>query len=908
MIDVIPARQRLSLDGVWLFQFVPAGSAGPGAGDTGGWLATQVPGAWQPQHTQLIPSPSKACYRRSFDCPADWAGQAACLHFGAADYWAEIWLNGTRVGDHEGGYLPFEFEVGHLLLPGEANELLVAVMDPGDDVEHFAGLVFAEIPHGKQSWYGRVGGLWQSVWLERRTHDHITELKIKPDPASGRVEVQVCLAVSAAQTGAGLSAWLRVLDRAGDSVASAELPLTPGQGCAETVLTVPSPSWWSPDDPCLYRLEAALVEGGQVVDDCSQTFGFRTIEARDGALYLNGERLYLRGALDQDYYPDTFYTSPSVAYLESQLRQAKDLGLNCLRCHIKVADPAYLEAADRLGLLIWAELPSWHHFGAGTGARARATLEGMLARDSHHPSLVIWTIVNESWGLDLVSDERQRAWLKDTYHWLKALDPTRLVVDNSACEPNFHVQTDLEDFHYYAGLPDHRRRWDKFVKAFANRAKWTFSPAGDAVRAGDEPLLVSEFGNWGLPDLPGLLGPDGREPWWFETGMEWGGGVVYPHGVVQRFMLWSLDRVFGSYASLAAATQWQQHAALKYEIEAMRREPAIAGYVITEFTDVHWECNGLLDFQRRPKAFHSVFEQVNADTVILPNWERAAYWSGEKIVLPVAVAHGAGPELDGARLAWRLDDAHGECAVPPAAPGEVAAAGKVRLAAPVVQQPATARLELELRAANGQRLAVNHMPLSLFPAPVAPVQAPLWTDDKQLAKRLVALGYELAAEPSSAEAIVTRRLTPQHLAAAQSGARVLLLAGAPDVLKFGQSHLRLTSRKDTAWDGDWASSFAWVRRTGPWASLPGGPLLDFGFDRVIPKLIIQGLTPADFERRVPAGLFVGWVHKPVGLIAVRPYGLGRVVINTFRLFRDPPGADPVATTLLSGLVQTVLGA
>ncbi|MEP7357182.1 MAG: glycoside hydrolase family 2, partial [Anaerolineales bacterium] len=286
---------------------------------------------------------------------------------------------------------------------------------------------------------------------------------------------------------------------------------------------------------------------------------------------------------------------------------------------------------------------------------------------------------------------------------------------------------------------------------------------------------------------------------------------------------------------------------------------------------------------------------------------RAAYWSGEKISLPISVARGAGPALAGARLSWRLDEARGEFALENLAPGQVTSAGKVRLPVPEVDRPAMARLELELTAASGERLAANHMILSFFPRPAAPLQTPIWAGDPRLAKWLTALGYELAGELGEAQAIVSRHLTADQLAAVRAGARLLLLAETPADLKPGRLNLHLTARKDGVWDGDWASSFAWIRREGPWASLPGGPLLDFSFDRVIPKLVIQGLTPEDFERRVPAGLFVGWVHKPVGLIALRPYGLGRVVVNTFRLLRDAPGADPVATTLLSALVQTTLG-
>jgi hypothetical protein len=151
-------------------------------------------------------------------------------------------------------------------------------------------------------------------------------------------------------------------------------------------------------------------------------------------------------------------------------------------------------------------------------------------------------------------------------------------------------------------------------------------------------------------------------------------------------------------------------------------------------------------------------------------------------------------------------------------------------------------------------------------------------------------------------------LDADQLAAVRAGARLLLLAESPEALGPGLPGLRLQPRQGSVWDGDWASSFAWVRRTGPWAALPGGPLLDFSFDRVIPDLVIRGLNTEDFEQRVPAGLFVGWIHKPVGLVAVRPHGAGQVVVCTFRLLRDAPGADPVATHLLAALLQTTLAA
>jgi hypothetical protein len=177
-------------------------------------------------------------------------------------------------------------------------------------------------------------------------------------------------------------------------------------------------------------------------------------------------------------------------------------------------------------------------------------------------------------------------------------------------------------------------------------------------RRGDEPLLVSEFGNWGLPDVEQLRECyGGQDPWWFETGYNWGDGVVYPHGVDQRFHDYHLERVFGSLSGLTTASQELQFQAMKYEIEQMRRHPSIQGYVITEFTDLHWECNGLLDMCRNPKIILRSLHTINTDTVIVPEWERLAYQSGETCQVILLAAHHSTADLSGSHLlvaSWKV--------------------------------------------------------------------------------------------------------------------------------------------------------------------------------------------------------------------------------------------------------------
>jgi hypothetical protein len=888
-------KARISLDGVWEFQYL-----GNGASAFAGKRSVDVPSPWQAQFPDLSMRGGVALYRRSVDVPADWLERRVFLHFGAVFHIAHVFVNGALVGSHVGGFLPFHFDVTDRLAGGRA-EIEVRVESPTDDPSEFPHTPFAEMPFGKQSWYGPLSGVWQSVYLERNAADRLTGLRIGADLDSGDVSAQ--LKFERALCGR-TEAVVEVLCAQGARVAVAQAELAVGAEHATLRAHVAEPQAWSPDAPNLYSLRVTLMRDGEIVDEGETNFGFRKIETRDGKLYLNGKPFYLRAALDQDYYPDTICTPPTLEFIEDRFRKAKALGLNALRCHIKAPDPRYYDAADRLGLLIWAELPNGGYSTERSRERKETTLKGIIDRDGNHPSIFCWTLINENWGVDLVHDAKHRAWLRRLYLWLKAYDPTRLVVDNSPLAPSFHVQSDLADYHFYAAIPDSRLDWDRFVDALADRGDWLFSPEGDAVTTGEEPLLCSEFGNWGLPDPEKLKDANGREPWWFETGHDWGEGVMYPHGVQNRFHDWSLDRVFGSFEGFVEATQWQQFRALKYEIEAMRRRGEIAGYVVTELTDCHWESNGLLDMRSNPRAFHDVFRTINADTVIAPRLERASYWSGETLQLPLRIAHGGGEALEAGALEI-LSDWPQTMPTPRIEAGSVADLGVAPLQLPEVDRPSMRRVSFHLRAADGRVLARNEIEFAIHPARSQCAGYAVWSPEPDVRVRLQALGYRLAASIREADIVIALRNTPDLAAYVRGGGRAVLLPDEEGTLTPFFPHwqnVKVLARDGTLWRGDWASSFAWLRRRGPFRALPGGPMIDQTFDRVIPTHVISGCNLLDFHARVHAALAVGWIHKPVGLAVERNYGEGHIVISTFRMMRDPPGADPTATALFDALI------
>ncbi len=373
-----PRRAMISLDGLWQFRFETDEA----------WRQARVPAPWQACFEDLAVSFGTATYRRDFSLPADWKGVQIFLCFGAVSDRAIVLVNGTEIGRHEGGYLPFEVVIPGALL-GAVNVLDVVAILP--DAHRDGGSDFAEIPHGKQSWYGPQGGIWQSVRLEARDPLHISSVRLDPIWPEGRLDVRLELS---ADTSALVEFEITAAD--GTTIQRAEVDMFGGS--LRHSIDLGDVEAWSPDAPHLYRVSTTLRTADARIDEWVEAIGFRRFEARGGYLHLNGAPLYLRGALDQDYYPDGFGTPPSIELLEDQFHKAKAMGLNCLRCHIKVPDPRYYDVADRLGMLIWTEIPNVETFTPASAARLRATMEDILARDRNHPSIIIWTLINEDWG------------------------------------------------------------------------------------------------------------------------------------------------------------------------------------------------------------------------------------------------------------------------------------------------------------------------------------------------------------------------------------------------------------------------------------------------------------------------------------------------------------------------------
>jgi beta-galactosidase/beta-glucuronidase len=548
-----------------------------------------------------------ATYRREVTVPAPWEGARVILCFGAVHHRARVRVDGAPVAEHVGGATPFEIDVTDSLLPGRPGTLEVEVDAPADK---------RSIPHGKQRSIPRddydgvsftpTSGIWQSVWLEARGRTYAQTVAVRGDSLTG-----FDLSVRVAGDGpAGARVVVEVVDgsAAGERV---EL-VADGEGNAAGRLELSDPRWWSPQDPHLYVLAVETTSGAGRSDLVRVTGGLRRVEARGEQLFLNGERFSVRGVLDQGYWPTTGLTAPDDAALVRDLELARELGYTLVRKHIKLEDPRWLHHADRLGVLVWAEPPAPSRFSDQAAAAFEAQLEPMVRRDGNHPSIVIWGLYNEEWGLDWdIPGSRERAAAATAaYDLLHRLDSSRPIVENSGWS---HVRTDLVDWHYYDEDP---AAWAANVAALADGSREDFP-----VRLG--PDFVVDKSLYGSPDHPRSGVP--------VLNSEYGAGFT------------SLERA------------WH----LRWQTQELRRHDRFAGYVYTELTDVEHEMAGLLDADRRAKDLGGLDPRdANAATVLVLDLVPAR--AGADVPVPdgpfaldVHVSHHESePVLGRVRAAW----------------------------------------------------------------------------------------------------------------------------------------------------------------------------------------------------------------------------------------------------------------
>jgi Glycosyl hydrolases family 2, sugar binding domain/Glycosyl hydrolases family 2 len=891
-VDAAGRRPTLSLDGLWDFAFEGRAARLDGEGHT-----IRTPGIWQTQFPALRNAQGTGRYRRGVQIPADWANKSVHLILEGVFHESVILVDDSVVAVHSDGWTPIEVDLTDALGGRTSFVLGVDARVPDDR----NGGRFSQSLAGKQDWYGVQGGIWKSAWLEARDPIHIAKSCVRTsfDLKTGVVSVSGELSRDAAATTLQVT-----LSRGGAAVA--RLTDNFRSGRFDAALTLREVEPWSPEAPNLYHIVVELIVGEATVDAIESVVGFRRFEARDGQLFLNGRAFYMFGALDQDWHPEQECRPPNAEFLEQRFANAKAMGLNTLRCHVKIPDPLYFDLADRLGLIVWLDMPYTEFLAPATREDLRRVFQTSVATHGRHPSIAIWTLFNEGWGIDLDDNPDDRRWLIETFDWATTLIPASLLVDNSPCFPrNYHLKTDIEDFHWYNGFPHQNEAFAATTRAFAARAVWTFSPHGDAERRDDEPLICSEFGVWGLPHPREIAEADGSEPWWFESGHDWNLGAAYPHGVETRFRDAQLAPIFGNLDGFVRAAQELQYRALKRQIETLRWERRISGYVITELNDVQWESNGLMDVRNHPRAFAERLAELQRPWLIIAKTPHTVVRAGERFEVSVRLA-GAVEPPEGAQLNWRFANESGEAALGAEPTTIVLSAGAA---------DAIAIVPLELEARDGKApVVLSRNVLELCVAPPLRGGAPsLFPIDGPASGALAAIGWpSRAATAEDAEVLLATRLTSPVREALIAGHKVVLIANSSEALidperkvplndRHNFPSMLLRERSGTPWDGQWMGAFTWRRTDGPWSGLPGGPMLDEHWTGLLPNHVLTGFPSTAFGGLVDAGVAVGWLHHAAAFVKRSFLGKGWLTVSTFDLTSPKALENPLAPYLLKAL-------
>jgi len=818
-------------------------------------------------------------YRKIFDIKKIDKDSVYYLYFGAVNYYSEVWLNGQFIGSHEGGYTPFSFEITDKLKKN--NILIVKVLLPSDEDSDFP---FPEIPHGKQTWYGTAGGILGDVNVIRLPEDHIKNIYITPDIDNSKINVKGKLSV----TNKDRTLLFRIYNPDGQKIKEVKGSLSEE---VNQSIFIEKPILWDVNNPKLYKLEISLLEKDKLVDTFFKYFGIRKIEIKNGEILLNNKPIYIIGALDQDFYPDTHYIPPNEEFVKNQLILAKQMGLNCLRYHIKVPHPWYLKWADRLGVLVWYDMPNWDRSTTKAKARGEKLLEEMVSYDYNHPSVIIRTIINESWGLDLPGNYEDRKWLENMYDKLKTLDPTRLVVDNSPCCNNFHIKTDINDFHNYFAFPDRFSAMKSWVSEYANGPSWTFGSGG--TRKGNEPLLVSEFGNWGLPDFSKLKAYYKGNPWWFSQGNLDNGTT--PLGVEERFKDYGLDKIFTP-SKFAQKFQELQYQALRFQIEEIRKHPEIKGYIITEFTDLYWECNGLLDITRGKKSYFNELKNLNSLDLIFPKERSTGVWSGELISIPILFSHLSDRtynrvifkwQLIGTNISGSLENIRANYGL-----NEI---GTIKFKTPTVKEPKNFTVSLGL-IADGKLISQNTIDLFVVPKDLLKnVKLKIAGYDEKSKAILKSLGVKLY-DIKEAD-VICSSIIDENL-------RRLIRRGKKAIVNFTYEYISysnyVTLRRSGPLEGNWVGGLGIISPKLAGNTFP--LFLDYRFIDDVPNIFLAG--DVDFGKHTLSGMVIGWITNPMNFIVEVKDGNGKVQLTTFRLF-STERLSPTLVALLWGLLKTL---
>ena len=753
-------RVRIDLNGSWQFRTDPQ-SVGvrqewhsPGVSFPG---QIQVPGSWQGQgigepdgiirHDYSGP----AWYRRQVTIPASWRGKVIHLRIGGALRNTTVYVNGRRVGEHDGFSTPFNFDITEFAHPGAENTVAVRVVNPGGDLKASPDAQVSSQPAGMMNYIGNWGGIYGNVELEATATSWIDQIAVTPEIGNQQASIAITLRGIPLQ-GAHLEVTAGAYRARKDATWTDANPLH---------LTLPMPGLrlWSPDSPFLYTASIRLVKNGEEIDRAEQRFGMREITTHGRVLLLNGKPLYLRGYGDDNVEVLTGVPPSSKQTILDRIKLARSFGFNAVRFHSMVPTEPYFEAADEAGLLVMAELPAAYtmHFLPHRDY-LKAELERTLRSYWNHPSFLSLAFGNEfnlNWLKSDAEKKEFQSTIEEFYRFAKSIDPHRLILSNDGL-----LLRPSDMFSLYAGTPP------------------------------DAPTVRHEFGEYycSLPDInlipkfTGVIQPlwlNDKKKWIEESGLE----SVYPTFLRNSQKLQQLGR--------------------KFQIERVRRSPEVTGYEYWLITDYpggtgegdSWE-EGWFNYFWQPKGIEPrEGQEINSPVLLMidADVDKRTMWNDEPRRVGVTISNYGQQAIENGSLSWTLSGAdgpvnHGSISGVNVGIGEVAPAGALEL--PPAGGAVAQRLQLVVEMKVGDKTFQNRWTFWSFPrhamlesSPIPVVSDVRWSG----LQRVYPFIQKRADEIDPSALLITPSLDAKALEFLRDGGRVWLMADSGGFHRPGEA-------------------------------------------------------------------------------------------------------------------------
>lgn len=623
-------RSVVSLNGQWDLAFDPKN-----VGKKLKWfkrfprsVKMQVPGVWE----MVRPGyDGVGWYRRTFQSSAAWGGKTVRVKVGAASYFAECWLNGQYLGSHEGGYMPFEFDITRHLLAGR-NELIVRIINPpiNEELEGFrsgAPLNQGYIPIGKGGWYFNFGGLWQDVELIVTDKVYVQDIYVRPRPADKKAIVNVT--VRNKSKAGKYDVTCRIAPRGAakaEITKTVSVKLKKGDNQLELPLAFRKVRLWSPDDPHLYVATITVAAADGQRDEHSVRFGMREFTMKNGRFYLNGKKVKLVGFLHQGMYPRTLCYPETKDFARRELKMIKDGGFNFIRAHLKPPVPYYFDMCDEMGILVMAEPPlGWIGKSPHTERRCRTEMEGLLQRDRNHPCIVLWCLMNEAYHFRGFTMREIKAITTRMSRRGRQLDDTRLLADTSGGTGGHALRKGTKVW-----LP-HRNRIVEIVDMHGYCPMPLEDSSIEWYRTLGRPGVLMLNSEYGAPDIPPNFSKVLAAYRPRERRLGYEDYVLHKdfyESLKKQFRKAGVAKIFGSVDKLIPRIDRVRSDEMRLVTMTQRANPRIAGLALCQYADASGELFGTVDVWRKPKKLWHAMSSAAQTPLIVPEVMPRVQWAG----------------------------------------------------------------------------------------------------------------------------------------------------------------------------------------------------------------------------------------------------------------------------------------